>query len=778
MVTALIFLVMLGLIPTSGHIHYRSEITDYFSPEDPRLQTFLEVKKEFSVDNRALVLIKIQHGSWLDRSRLEELNHWTNELGDLDGILDIDSILRTPISIKGVSSSETLPLNKVLLGKLLSNSEIENQLANYYWEGSVLINEDRSALLINFELSHDQKLQSSAYSRIKTSVLTLSDKEDLTAHLLGEREIKAELHRSLIHDALYLSPIVLLCGLAIMWLFHRSFFLIVAGTVPIIITLILSYEVTATSNLLINQTSALAFGVIFIIALADVIHLLSSYRIYTSQGKTKKNAMALSIQSNLSALATTTITTMVGFLSFNFSPSPTFATFGNISAMGIGIAFFVTLAMTPLLATHVPVHQAAPLDLYLQKLFNSIAKSDQSNNSPALLKGINITFYFLVALLIGAIPLNTFHNDPLDYFDENTPLISDYNTYSNSFGAQHTLSLIITSNSNPRQSEWIYNPEFVSEINLLVQWLDEHKYIATTHSFLNTLENSNRVLHDSHWKWQQVPGTEQSLADQFVSYELLNEKKDLITLGISKNRSKVIVSLNIVPLQSSEVLQLERDIENWAQNNLDKLSVQLTGSPMLFAAIGHELTQQMFWGALYSLIIITAIIAITFRNIRVAFLSLIPNLIPCAVLYGIWGLTVGTIDIAAAGSLSICLGIVVDDTIHIIKRYTKFRSQGYSPTDSLQQTYQQAGSALLLTTLVLSVGFIILTLSIFGPNATTSLIIASVVVLALVFDFTLLPQLLRFFDPYLKLEQVALQENQLVYIKDNLHKETPISDIE
>ena len=143
------------------------------------------------------------------------------------------------------------------------------------------------------------------------------------------------------------------------------------------------------------------------------------------------------------------------------------------------------------------------------------------------------------------------------------------------------------------------------------------------------------------------------------------------------------------------------------------------------------------------------LIGVFLRNIKVGILSLIPNLFPAGIVYGIWGASVGIIDIAAAGTLSISLGIVVDDTIHILKRYIGFRKAGLSPDACMNKTLEQVGSALMLTTVVLASGMLVLTLSIFGPNQTTAILMASIILVALVYDLIMLPHLLKLFDRWL-----------------------------
>ena len=136
-------------------------------------------------------------------------------------------------------------------------------------------------------------------------------------------------------------------------------------------------------------------------------------------------------------------------------------------------------------------------------------------------------------------------------------------------------------------------------------------------------------------------------------------------------------------------------------------------------------------------------------NLKLGLLSLIPNLFPAGVVYGVWAMAVGNIDIAAAGTLSISLGIVVDDSIHILKRYSNFRKSGLLPEQAINQAFNQVGSALMLTTLILCLGLGVLMLSIFGPNQITAFIMSAIILVALLYDLFMLPHLLIKFDGWL-----------------------------
>ncbi|MDY6920340.1 MAG: hypothetical protein SV765_09010 [Pseudomonadota bacterium] len=136
------------------------------------------------------------------------------------------------------------------------------------------------------------------------------------ARLLGPVEIKHALHQALLHDAFYLMPLVLVAGMLVVWYFLRSWWLVLAGSCSIIVALWLTAGIVGRLGMVINQTSALAFCIAFIISLADVIHLQMSFT-HQDPALSRQQAMLRALRSNLMALFLTSLTTGIGFLSLN-----------------------------------------------------------------------------------------------------------------------------------------------------------------------------------------------------------------------------------------------------------------------------------------------------------------------------------------------------------------------------------------------------------------------------------------------------------------------------
>jgi len=167
----------------------------------------------------------------------------------------------------------------------------------------------------------------------------------------------------------------------------------------------------------------------------------------------------------------------------------------------------------------------------------------------------------------------------------------------------------------------------------------------------------------------------------------------------------------------------------------------------MFAHMGVNNIKSMFIGGLFAIMGVTLTILIALRSFRYALISLIPNSFPAFMAFGAWGLLVGQVNMAVAGVFSVSLGILVDDTIHFITKYRDGRlTKKLSPEESIYYAFSKVGSALIVTTIVLVLGFGLLTLSDFNLNAMTGMLTAITIGIALIFDFLILPPLLIMFD--------------------------------
>lgn len=174
---------------------------------------------------------------------------------------------------------------------------------------------------------------------------------------------------------------------------------------------------------------------------------------------------------------------------------------------------------------------------------------------------------------------------------------------------------------------------------------------------------------------------------------------------------------------------------------------EATSPSVMFSYISERNINSMLTGTFLAIFLISLILVIAFRSTRYGLLSLVPNLAPAVVGFGIWALLVGSVGMSLAVVTSMTLGIVVDDSVHFISKYLRARrEEGADAAAAVRYAFQMVGPAMLATTVILVIGFGILSFSAFRLNNWMAQLSAIVIGVALVIDLVMLPALLLTVD--------------------------------
>jgi predicted RND superfamily exporter protein len=167
----------------------------------------------------------------------------------------------------------------------------------------------------------------------------------------------------------------------------------------------------------------------------------------------------------------------------------------------------------------------------------------------------------------------------------------------------------------------------------------------------------------------------------------------------------------------------------------------------MFAHISERNIKGMLKSTALALALITVVLIVAVRSFKFGIFSLIPNIIPAIMTFGLWGLMVGNVNMAVSYIAAMSLGIVVDDTVHFLSKYLRARREmGLSPEAAIQYTFQTVGMALFTTSIILSAGFTVRFFSGFAVIAVMGILMAIAFVFALLADFFFLPVLLLCID--------------------------------
>ena len=172
-----------------------------------------------------------------------------------------------------------------------------------------------------------------------------------------------------------------------------------------------------------------------------------------------------------------------------------------------------------------------------------------------------------------------------------------------------------------------------------------------------------------------------------------------------------------------------------------------SSATVMFAHISKRNIESMLGGTTLALILISGVLILALRSLKIGVISLLPNLAPAVLAFGVWGILVGQVNLALSSVIAMTLGIVVDDTVHFLSKYLRARrEQGLNAEDAVRYAFSSVGRALIVTTIILVIGFSILSLSSFDLNGSMGRMTAMTIAFALIADLTVLPALLMTVD--------------------------------
>ena len=504
--------------------------------------------------------------------------------------------------------------------------------------------------------------------------------------------------------------------------------------------------------------SAISPVVVLTVAIASCVHIFSSLVHHMRGGASrapavrgmggsspppvnaelKRDAIVESMRVNLQPVFLACLTTALGFLSMNFSEVPPLRHLGTFVAFGVGAAFVLSVTLLPALLSLLPVRVGAAgdrRDAAMAALGEFVIRRRRT---------LGWGFGLIVIALLASIPRNELNDVFLHYFDESIEFRRDADFTVDNLTGIYTMEYSLDSGA----PEGIGDPAYLSDVAAFAEWYRAQPETIHVNVITDTFRRLNMSVHGDDPAQYRLPASQELAAQYLLLYELsLPAGLDLNNqIDVDKSATRMTVATRTV--SSNEVIALDRRALRWLADRAPNIArAESAGDTLMFAHLGRRNIVAMLIGTTIALIGISFVLVFALRSLKLGLASLVPNLVPGALGFGIWGLTVGEVGVSLSMVTAMTLGIVVDDTVHFLSKYRRARRElGCASPDAVRITFRTVGRALLTTSLVLVAGFVVVSLSSFELNAGMGKLTALVIVLALFADFFLLPPLLMKID--------------------------------
>jgi len=470
---------------------------------------------------------------------------------------------------------------------------------------------------------------------------------------------------------------------------------------------------------------------------ADSIHIIVSMLAGMRQGLEKRLAIIDSLRVNFMPVFLTSITTAIGFLSMNASDSPPFHDLGNITAMGVMAAFLFSITLLPALLAVLPIRAKQGDSLFASKM-DGFADWVIHHQRAVMVGSVAVA-----VVILAMIPRNELNEDFVKYFDTSTTYRADVD-----FGSAHLTGLYQLQYSLPSgESNGVSDPVFLNHAKDFVDWLRSQPEVQHVRSITDTFQRLNMNLHGDDPAWYKLPEQRDLAAQYLLLYELSLPYGLDMNNQLDVDKSATVINATLRNLTTRELRDVAHRGEQWLKDHAPSMQTTGIGPAIMFAYISERNITSMLMATFIALLLISLLVGIALRSFKLGVVSLLPNLLPAGLAFGLWGLLVGEVNMAAAMVTGMSLGIVVDDTIHFLSKYLRARREkGLDAEAAVHYAFSNVGVAIVVTSVILLAGFMVLAQSTFALNSQMALLTSIAIVMALVADFLLLPVLLMRID--------------------------------
>ena len=764
---------------------------------DEALKTYREVEDEFGDSSFLIVTYEPEKELFSDYS-LNRIANLENDLKNINGVDSVLSILDAPIFFQPkVGLADVADNLKDLTDNTIDLELAKDEIINNPIYQELIISKDGNttamqvvlrgnneynslikqrytileSLSTNEPLTNKKKLdlqndltlinsriselnnQESEFNKVLISNIrnTLDDyKDEATIYLGGPSMIATDMMEYIESDLMIFGTAVALIFAVMLYLFFGSVWMVILPLMNAFLATFITAGFLGYMDWKISVVSSNFIALLLILTISLTVHLL--VKINEIKKETDfKTAIIRGYDQMLAPCFFAALTTAVAFLSLTFGELKPVIEFGKMMAFGIFIAFVLTFTFLPC-AIYI-INKSETKDfLSIYKVTRLLLQFSQNNKT-----FISSSFLLIFITLCFGISKLQVENRFIDYFDKNTEIYKGMYEIDSKLGGTATLDIIISQPEDNFESieiedEFFEDDLFEDETSTGAgYWWNIYSLqkLEDIHDYLDSIPEIGKVLSvASGLKLARQINNGEDLNDLELALlrSVLPEdiRETLLYSYINKDDSVVRISTRVnessLNLNRKDLLnKINSDLqENF---NLKKSEFEITGLAVLY----NNMLQSLFQSQIGSLLIVFAVISIMlyliFRSLKVMIIGLIPNIFVASSVMGLLGLLNIPLDIMTITVAAISVGMAVDNTIHYIYRYKRELKKNEFNI-ALENAHSTTGRAIFYTASTIAAGFCILALSNFFPTVLFGVFTSIAMILAFISSLTLLPNLL------------------------------------
>lgn len=736
LVLASLALVMVFLAFSATQLQFDYDFEKFFPQEDDGLEFYKKYRETFENDNDFIIVGVVNKQGLFNSTFFTQLQEFTDELKTLPHLREVIS----PLELKYIE------VNPMGLG-FRERPFFHPQQPELYREDSLRLLSTKEPIAEMVSLENKAMIvvikNIQLISKEKSDELATALQEVVDRYSFDEVNVIGKIVGQQTYIQIMKIEFITFMGISIFILIiflivaYRALWGVIIPLATVMLAVIGSLGFMQLSGTSLNMMTTLLPVIMLVVGMSDVVHLVSKYLEEIRYKRTKEVALKNMLKKVGVATFLTSITTALGFVTLIGIDMEPIRVFGLFTAVGVLLAFVLSILFIPsifMLIKKPFITQANRIQNGWERGLGKIFLLLSRNSKKVLWIYAAIT----VLALIGAsrIHYNYFLMQDLG---EEQPLMKELRFFQKNFGGIRPFELAVF----PQGDGSLTDYEVMKEVEKLEHYLDTvyqvNQMIGPTFPF----KFINKTLRNGKDKFYKLPENEKRYNYLKRQLEIFDDKEEW-KLIISEDKKLGRISGRLIDPGSAEIEARNKALNTFFQNSINQelLGYKLTGTTVIVDESSQYVTKNIIIGLLVAFGLIAISMGILFGSIKMALLSLIPNMFPILLTAGFIGFTGIELNMMTAIVFTIAFGIAVDDTIHFLSRYRQEMKLGRNPLFALRRTFISTGKAIIVTSIILLGGFGSLLFSDFLSTFYIGLFVSMTLIFAVITDLSLLPMLL------------------------------------
>ncbi len=748
-----LILLLIGVTVFMGYNARKAELNYNFAKvvpdSDPDMQAFMQFKELFGEDG-SILAIGIKDSALFTPENFKKLKYLTDEIEGLAGITQVLSLPDLP-RLTNNREEKKFDFDKIFKNMPDSQKDLDSLLKvtmNQRFYSGQLINEKNGMILIL--VSYDKSyLNSDKRIGLTQDIMMASDKftndTDIQLYFAGmpfvrsviAGQVKEELQMFLVYSALITAFIMLL--------FFRSWIAVVFPMLTIVVVVVWVLGTLVLMGFKITLLTGLIPSIIVVIGIPNSIYLINKYHHeFLTHGDKMKAIKTVTAKIGLVTLITNG-TTAVGFGVLMFTDIVILKEFGIIASLNVMAMFVVSIIMMPIVFSYLP----SPSEKHLKHLSFTPLKGVLDSFTKVVANYRPVVFTVtIIMVVLAAYGTWQVHSEShmIDDIPEDSRVKQDLYFFEDNFSGMMPLEIVV----DTHKKKGVTNLKNLKKIDEYEQFLAAQSDIGNPVSIVSFIKAARQAYFNGNPKRYALPKNNQE--KNFILNYLKNQadSSGLIDAFVDSTGQIIRISLKIKDIGSVKMDSLINKVIRPKQAEIfgdTKITASITGTTLLFIKGNSFLIDNLKMSFVLAFIIISIIMGVLFRNVRMIILSLVPNVIPLLMTAGLMGYMGIPLKPSTAIIFSIAFGISVDNAIHFLAKYRQeLYSNNFDVRRAIDISMHETGTSMIYTAIVLFAGFVIFTASEFGGTVALGLLTSITLLIAMFTNLIVLPSLLITFD--------------------------------